>query len=65
MKFKKLLLEKVFNSLMVDHNVDIYVTGSNSKISTYLTGGRYISIWFILCHMKNISLLKKKQINTN
>ena len=40
--------EKAINSLMVDHNVDIYVTGSNSKllsseISTYLTG-RYISI---------------------
>ena len=40
--------EKAINSLMVDYNVDIYVTGSNSKllsseISTYLTG-RYISI---------------------
>jgi hypothetical protein len=39
--------EKVVNSLMTDHNVDIYVTGSNSQmmsseISTYLTG-RYIS----------------------
>ena len=39
--------EKVVNSLMSDHNVDIYVTGSNSRmmsseISTYLTG-RYIS----------------------
>lgn len=34
--------EKVVNSLMSDHNVDIYVTGSNSRmtsseISTYLT----------------------------
>lgn len=40
--------EKAVNSLMVDYDVDIYVTGSNSKllsseISTYLTG-RYISI---------------------
>ncbi len=40
--------EKAINSLMVDYNVDIYVTGSNSKllsseISSYLTG-RYISI---------------------
>lgn len=40
--------EKAINSLMIDYNVDIYVTGSNSKllsseISTYLTG-RYISI---------------------
>ena len=39
--------EKVVNSLMSDYNVDIYVTGSNSRmmsseISTYLTG-RYIS----------------------
>ncbi|MDD3204685.1 MAG: ATP-binding protein [Lachnospiraceae bacterium] len=39
--------EKVVNSLMQDTNVDIYVTGSNSRmmsseISTYLTG-RYIS----------------------
>lgn len=39
--------EKVVNSLMTDYNVDIFVTGSNSKmlsseISTYLTG-RYVS----------------------
>ncbi|MDO4288536.1 MAG: ATP-binding protein [Eubacterium sp.] len=39
--------EKVVNSLMTDCDVDIYVTGSNSRmmsseISTYLTG-RYIS----------------------
>ena len=39
--------EKVVNSLMTDFNVDIYVTGSNSRmmsseISTYLTG-RYVS----------------------
>ena len=39
--------EKVVNSLMSDYNVDIYVTGSNSRmmsseIPTYLTG-RYIS----------------------
>lgn len=38
--------EKVVNSLMTDYSVDIYVTGSNSRmmsseISTYLTG-RYI-----------------------
>lgn len=40
--------EKAINSLLEDHNVDIYVTGSNSKlmsseISTYLSG-RYVSI---------------------
>ncbi|MBC3804914.1 AAA family ATPase [Acetobacterium fimetarium] len=39
--------EKVVNSLMTDYDVDIYVTGSNSRmmsseISTHLTG-RYIS----------------------
>lgn len=39
--------KKVVNSLMSDYNVDIYVTGSNSRmmsseISTYLTG-RYVS----------------------
>lgn len=39
--------ERVVNSLQSDYNVDIYVTGSNSRmmsseISTYLTG-RYIS----------------------
>jgi len=40
--------ERTVNSIMVDFKVDVYVTGSNSKmlsseISTYLTG-RYISI---------------------
>ena len=40
--------EKVVNTLLENENVDIYVTGSNSKlmsseISTYLTG-RYVSI---------------------
>ena len=39
--------EKIVNSLATDYNVDIYVTGSNSRmmsseISTYLTG-RYIA----------------------
>ena len=39
--------ERVVNSLLQDFNVDLYVTGSNSRmmsseISTYLTG-RYIS----------------------
>ncbi len=40
--------EKVINSLNVDYKVDIYITGSNSKmlsgeLSTYLTG-RYFSL---------------------
>ncbi len=39
--------ERVVNSLLIDFNVDIYITGSNSKmmsseIATYLTG-RYVS----------------------
>lgn len=39
--------EKAVNSIMSDYNVDIYITGSNSRmmsseISTYLTG-RYVS----------------------
>jgi predicted AAA+ superfamily ATPase len=39
--------EKMVNSLMLDYNCDIYVTGSNSKLlstefATYL-GGRYVS----------------------
>lgn len=40
--------EKLINSLQIDFNVDIYITGSNahmlsSELSTYL-GGRYIEI---------------------
>lgn len=39
--------EKVVNSLVSDFNVDLYITGSNSRtmsseISTYFTG-RYVS----------------------
>ena len=50
--------EKAVNSLLENANTDIYVTGSNSKlmaseISTYLTG-RYISIRFIRCPLRNI-----------
>ena len=58
--------EKAINSLMVDYDVDIYVTGSNSKllsseISTYLTG-RYISIpVFPLSYEEYLTF--KKEIN--
>lgn len=52
--------EKVVNSLMSDYNVDIYVTGSNSRmmsseISTYLTG-RYVS--FRICPLSFAEYLK-------
>lgn len=55
--------EKVVNTLAADFDVDIYITGSNSRmmsseISTYLTG-RYITFIFILCHLKNILQLRK------
>ena len=49
--------EKIVNSLSADFDVDIYVTGSNSRmmsseISTYLTG-RYIAfhIYFVICRV--------------
>ena len=50
--------EKVVNSLMTDYDVDIYVTGSNSRmmsseISTYLTGVILHSA-FSLCPFQNI-----------
>ena len=66
--------EKAVNSLLENVNVDIYVTGSNSKlmsseISTYLTG-RYISIpVFTLSFSeyiefkKDSSLTKKELLN--
>ena len=56
--------EKAINSLMVDYNVDIYVTGSNSKllsseISTYLTG-RYISIPVYTLSYEEYLIFKKE-----
>ena len=57
--------EKVVNSLMSDYNVDIYITGSNSRmmsseISTYLTG-RYITS-HIYTLLRNILHSEKKLI---
>ena len=45
--------EKVVNSLASDFDVDLYVTGSNSRmmsseISTYLTDGMCLSAFFTL-----------------
>lgn len=56
--------EKVVNSLASDYNVDIYVTGSNSRmmsseISTYLTG-RYISFRVFTLSFEEYLTFKEK-----
>ncbi len=56
--------EKVVNSLLEGENVDIYVTGSNSKlmsseISTYLSG-RYVSIPVYTLSFKEYLMFKGK-----
>ena len=56
--------EKVVNSLMTDYDVDIYVTGSNSRmmsseISTYLTG-RYISFRIFPLSFSEYMLFRKE-----
>ena len=58
--------EKVINSLMEDYNVDIYVTGSNSKlmsgeISTYLTG-RYVLIPVYTLSFKEYLTFRNKDV---
>lgn len=58
--------EKCINSLFENHNVDIYVTGSNSKllsseISTYLTG-RFVSIPIYTLSFKEFIEFKKSYI---
>lgn len=60
-EFKKLhayIIEKAINSLMVDLDCDIYITGSNanllsSELATYIAG-RYIEIKVIHYHLRNI-----------
>ena len=59
--------EKVVNSLMTDFNVDIYVTGSNSRmmsseIATYLTG-RYVT--FRIFPLSFAEYLKFKKTYSN
>lgn len=54
--------EKVVNSLASDHDVDLYVTGSNSRmmsseISTYLTG-RYVAFRVYTLSFKEYLLFK-------
>lgn len=56
--------EKVVNSLMADYDVDIYVTGSNSRmmsseISTYLTG-RYIQFRVFPLSFSEYLMFRKK-----
>lgn len=56
--------EKVVNSLMADYDVDIYVTGSNSRmmsseISTYLTG-RYIAFQIYPLSFSEYMIFRKK-----
>lgn len=56
--------EKVVNTLLEDENVDIYVTGSNSKlmageIETYLSG-RYVSIPVFTLSFKEYLSFKNK-----
>ena len=60
--------EKVVNTLMEDFDVDIYVTGSNSKlmsseISTYLTG-RYILIPVYTLSFKEYLIFKSKPFSS-
>ena len=56
--------EKAVNSLMTDFDVDIYVTGSNSRmmsseISTYLTG-RYITFRIFTLSFEEYLVFRKK-----
>ncbi len=54
--------ERIVNSLFSDYNVDIYITGSNSRmmsseISTYLTG-RYVSFHIYTLSFKEYLMFK-------
>lgn len=56
--------EKVVNSLMTDYDVDIYVTGSNSRmmsseISTYLTG-RYVTFRIFPLSLSEYMIFRKE-----
>jgi predicted AAA+ superfamily ATPase len=61
--------EKAVNSFMTDFDVDIYVTGSNSRmlsseISTYLTG-RYISIGVFPLSFREYLSFRKEYASVN
>ena len=56
--------EKVINSIATDYNVDLYVTGSNSRmmsseIATYLTG-RYVSFRIYTLSFAEYLMFKKR-----
>ena len=56
--------EKVVNSIATDYDVDLYVTGSNSRmmsseISTYLTG-RYVSFRIFTLSFSEYLMFKKQ-----
>lgn len=56
--------EKVINSIATDYNVDLYVTGSNSRmmsseIATYLTG-RYVSFRIYTLSFEEYLMFKKR-----
>jgi Predicted ATPase (AAA+ superfamily) len=60
--------EKVVNSLMTDYDVDIFVTGSNSRmmsseISTYLTG-RYVSFRIYPLSFAEYLMFRKEYISS-
>lgn len=60
--------EKTVNSINTDFNVDIYVTGSNSRmmsseIATYLTG-RYVSFRIFTLSFSEYLLFKKQHAKT-
>ena len=59
--------EKVINDLLENSDVDIYVTGSNSKlmsseISTYLTG-RYVTIPVYTLSLREYLTFKNKDVS--
>ncbi|MDR2487129.1 MAG: ATP-binding protein, partial [Clostridiales Family XIII bacterium] len=61
--------ERAVNSLMADFDVDIYVTGSNSRmmsseISTYLTG-RYVGFRVLPLSFAEYLTFREKQIQDN
>lgn len=58
--------ETMVNALMIDFNIDIYITGSNAKLlsselSTYLAG-RYIEIKIYPFSYEEVRIIRKHKI---